>query len=133
LVWLSRSDADDILSQDKPGPNEDPQKVENLQSFPLPEHFIEPGSDGKKRMVNVFMVIFYPDCACLLVDFVCLVHIHVISRDIPWTPEELKPGSSVSPSPSWFWSINEHYFRLGLCCGRNSTVDLTGIRSVPMH
>ncbi|KAG6836640.1 hypothetical protein H0H93_005577 [Arthromyces matolae] len=99
LVACSRRDYDDLVREDVPGPNEDPEKSQLLRSFVMPRRFIEPSSrhSDQPRFINIFAAFISAEKAFMIVDFSRLVRLHVISRDRPWTPSDMEPSSS-----EWF-------------------------------
>ncbi|KAG6836526.1 hypothetical protein H0H93_007135 [Arthromyces matolae] len=99
LVACSRRDYDDLVREDVPGPNEDPEKSQLLRSFVMPRRFVEPSSrnSDQPRFINIFAAFISTEKAFMIVDFSRLVRLHIISRDRPWTPSDMEPSSS-----EWF-------------------------------
>ncbi|KAF9016755.1 hypothetical protein BDZ89DRAFT_920178, partial [Hymenopellis radicata] len=85
-----------ILPGSVPGSNKDRSKAEKLRRFLLPPELAEYGSKEpeKDRYVSIMAAIVCPTVVWVVVHWSRLVRMHVISRDTPWTQDDLKPGSS---------------------------------------
>jgi hypothetical protein len=87
-----------IVKHDIPGPNEDFEKAEKIRTFVIPEHLIEPGSSsGRPRRIKIFAAFLSKDWVYVLTDFSGLARMHFVSKDLPWTSQDLAVGSHVSP------------------------------------
>jgi hypothetical protein len=86
----------EIIRNDIPGPNDDPEKAEQIRTFILPDRFIVPGSsDRRPRTIKIFAAFISADWVYVLSDFSGLARTHVKSKDTPWTREDLAVGSKV--------------------------------------
>jgi len=86
----------DIINNDIPGPNDDPQKAEQIRTFVVPERLIVPGSsDRRPRTIKIFASFISVKWVYVVSDFSGLVRVHVKSKNVPWTREDLAVGSAV--------------------------------------
>jgi hypothetical protein len=81
LRLIPRGDLDEIVSTSIPGSNPNKSKAARLHTFPLPDRFIEPGSQERDRTINIFAAIVMQEKAIIISDFSRMVRIHVISRN----------------------------------------------------
>src|ERR1700676_703846 len=105
-VSMSQKQLDLLTSKCIPGPNKHKSKAEKMRSFQVPEEFIEPNSNHKTlRRCNVFLSLRSDSSAWALVDFSRLLHMHIISRDRPWSSEEFMVDSPVRYNDEMFSDV----------------------------
>ena len=103
---MSRDAYNKLIAEDCPGSNPNKAKANKMRSFKLPKEFIEKGSSSKsKRTVNVFAAIVAESFAFVVSDFVRLVRMHIISRDVPWTQVDLEVDSPVRQNISDLYDL----------------------------
>jgi hypothetical protein len=61
------------------------------------DKFATPGSSSALRIINIFAAFISKDWVFAIVNFICLVHLHVIiRRQQPWSMADFNPKSLVS-------------------------------------
>lgn len=90
----------EIIANDTPGPNNDPEKAEQIRTFIIPDRFIVSGSSKTRpRTIKIFVAFISPEWVYVVSDFSGLVKMHIRSKDTPWTREDLVVGSEVLTLP----------------------------------
>ncbi|KLO19785.1 hypothetical protein SCHPADRAFT_864352 [Schizopora paradoxa] len=98
FMKILQSDLYEILSQDIPGPSEDPRKAQRLRSFVVPPRMIEAySSTTEDRHMEIFLAVLLENGeAFILTDFSHLVRMTFISKDCHWTEADFE-----IKSPRW--------------------------------
>jgi len=103
VFGMTHKDFFDIIMNDTAGPNKDVAKAEKIRTFLIPDRLIVPGSSSTQpRTVKIFGAFISSDWVHLLSDFTGLARMFVKSKRIPWTCDDLVPGSKVSFVSSHF-------------------------------
>jgi hypothetical protein len=85
-----------IVINDIPGPNNDPQKAEQIHTFLILEQLVVPGSSGRRpRTIKIFAAFISAEWVYVVSNFSGLVRMHVKSKDTSWAHEDLAVGSEV--------------------------------------
>jgi hypothetical protein len=96
IVGMKFLDFLEIISNDIPGPNNDPEKAEQIRTFVIPDRFIVLGSSERRpRTIKIFASFISAKWVYVVSDFSGLVRMHIKSKDTPWTREDLAIGSEV--------------------------------------
>lgn len=93
---MPRSVYNEIVQNDIPGPNEDPERADKVRSFVIPPRFtVKNSSPNTLRTINILAAFVSPNWAWAIVDFVRLGRIHIISRDQVYTALDFDVTSPV--------------------------------------
>lgn len=98
IIGMSLQDYQEIISNDIPGPNPDPEKAEHLRTFQIPNRLIMANSSPKKRTIKIVAALVSDHWVWTINDWTSLVRLYVYSTDGIWTTEQLAPGTEVSSS-----------------------------------
>ena len=94
ITSMTCSDFNEITSNSIPGPNTANREL--IQSFVIPEQLITPGSSPlHPQTVNILAAFGAEEWTWWVVDFACLVRMHVISHDRAWEESDLHINSLV--------------------------------------
>ncbi|KAJ7233257.1 hypothetical protein C8J57DRAFT_1532615 [Mycena rebaudengoi] len=101
LRIIPLADFNEIMSTCVPGPNPDRKKAKRLRSFPLPPHFIVPGSSQTERRINIFAAIIMEEHVIIFADFSRLMRMHVLTGPRIFQGDEIEPGSPLWSGRLW--------------------------------
>lgn len=97
IIGMPRNVYSEIIQNDIPGPNEDPERAEMVRSFIIPPRFtVKNSSPNTTRTINILVAFVSSEWAWALVDFVRLGRVHVTSRDKVYTASDFDVTSPVS-------------------------------------
>lgn len=97
MLEAPRSDYEQLLEGDRPGPNGKKGKAKRLRSFTLPSHLVRPNSAPKDdRYMNILLAVILKDRAFLVVDFSRMVVMNFRALHRHWCSTDFIPGSEVS-------------------------------------
>ncbi|KDR69513.1 hypothetical protein GALMADRAFT_77437, partial [Galerina marginata CBS 339.88] len=83
-----------IIQNDIPGSNPDAEKADKMRTFVIPETFTVNGSDQHQpRTIRILSAIVSEKYVTVLCDFSGLARMHIESKSVPWTKEDLTVGS----------------------------------------
>lgn len=96
-IKMSRTNYDEIIAGDRPGPNKDKQKAKRLRNFTVPARLVQDSSATQTdRTIHVFCAFVNDSTAIVIADFARLVRMHVHSRSVMWTQDDMVVGGPVS-------------------------------------
>lgn len=98
IIGMSPQDYKEIISNDIPGPNPDPEKAEHLRTFQIPERLIQTNSSPKERTIKIVAAFVSDHWVWTVNDWTSLVRLYIYSTDGIWTAEQLAPGAEVCSS-----------------------------------
>ncbi|KAF8204136.1 hypothetical protein BJ912DRAFT_841585, partial [Pholiota molesta] len=89
----------EIISNDVPGPNEDPDKSELIRTYRIPDRYTVPHSSPRTpRTIKIFGAFVSEKWVHVISDFSGLVRLHVKSCNVIYAPEDFSVGS-----PEWLY------------------------------
>lgn len=89
-MGMPRSVYSEIVRNDIPGPNENPERAEMIRSFLIPPRFTVPNSSPiEPRTINILAAFVSPTWAWALVDYARLGRTQAISQDVIYTADDM--------------------------------------------
>lgn len=86
-----------IVATDYAGPNPDEDRAEKeLRIFKIPEEYSVRLSSKTERTIKIVAAFVSERWAWVINDFSTTLIMRIFSRNEPWTPAELSPGTRVS-------------------------------------
>ncbi|KAJ7453319.1 hypothetical protein B0H11DRAFT_2288366 [Mycena galericulata] len=117
---ITPMDLDDfnlLVSQCVPGPNDDPEKAEQMRCFVLPAKFREPTARAQEEStVTVLAAIVTAHKAFVISDFNRITRLHVVSSSRKFTEQDIRPKSVMwserlwkmfPGSPDWVYELDD--------------------------